>query len=113
MIRRTPYLRMEYFGTGQGYSVAADILRLQAIENSLDVAMKVTGGGVINGWNVFQSKADSIDPAKQFIISIDPGFGIIPIDANASFPRTFQTSAGALTYNVRSEEHTSELQSRQ
>src|ERR1035437_4195520 len=100
MIRRTPYLRMEYFGTGQGYSVAADILRLQAIENSLDVAMKVTGGGVINGWNVFQSKADSIDPAKKFIISIEPGFGIIPIDANASFPRTFQTSAGALTYNV-------------
>jgi len=102
MRRRTPYLKMRYFGGSHGYSIPADILRLESIEEHLDVAMKVTGGGTIKGWTVFQTKLDSLSENRKFVVSIDAGIGIIPFSASENFKEEIDLGLdGTLNKEVR------------
>ena len=75
MRRRTPYLKLGYFTTGESYRAEADMQRLRSIEDTLDVAMKITGGGVIRGWDVY--KSNDVNP---FQIGVVQGLGIIPVE---------------------------------
>ena len=58
MRRKTPFLKMQYFTTGESYKAQVDMNRLRAVEDHLDVALKMTGGGVIKGWSVYQDSGD-------------------------------------------------------
>ena len=67
---------MQYFTTGESYKAQVDMLRIQAVEDHLDVAMKLTGGGVIKGWNVYRDVSDGL-----FQITIEQGIGVVPVEA--------------------------------
>ena len=82
MRRRTPYLRMQYFTNGESYLAQADIQRVVSIEDSLDVFMKITDGGVIRGWSVYQD--ENLSTENPFFIKVESGVGIIEIDDSYS-----------------------------
>ena len=75
MRRKTPYLKMGMFSTGEYYEADADYKRLIAIEDSIDVAMKALGSGVINGWNVYQKS----EHVGSRLLTLEKGIGVIPI----------------------------------
>jgi len=75
MIRKTPYLRMTAFSTGEYYFADADYKRLISIEDSIGTAMKAIGSGVINGWTVYQK---SVDVGTR-LLTLEKGIGIVPV----------------------------------
>ena len=87
----TPYLKMDYFGTGQCYNIKADIERVHAIENSLDIAMKLTGGGVLSGWTVYQEKIDSLSDTKRFQLYVESGIGIVQFLESQNYNKSVDT----------------------
>lgn len=78
MQRKTPIFRLPYFTDGTIYSARADFQRFQTIDNQLDAALKITGGGIIEGWNVYQRSEYLVDSTKYRSIAIKPGIGIVP-----------------------------------
>ena len=92
--KTTPYLKMPYFGTGQDYNIPADIKRLTSIEDSIDVALKVTNGGVIKGWNVFQDSSYKNDTSKSFLLTVEPGLGIINTQSSNNYKKIVNDGTG-------------------
>jgi len=73
---------MQYFTNGESYLAQADIQRVVSIEDSLDVFMKITDGGVIQGWSVYQD--ENLSTENPFFIKVESGVGIIEIDDSYS-----------------------------
>ena len=84
VLRRTPHLRATVFEDGDEYSARADFERFTAIENQLDTALKLTGGGVISGWGIVQT----IEQIGTRAITILPGIGIVPFTIDNTDPQT-------------------------
>jgi len=78
MQRKTPIFKLPYFTDGTIYSARADFQRFQTIDNQLDAALKITGGGVIEGWTVYQKAEYLINSTQYRSIAIKPGIGIVP-----------------------------------
>jgi len=72
-LKKTPTYRMEFFDDGDLYYSDADYKRFQTIENQLESLLKITGGGILNGWEVFQNTTNG-----NLGLTISPGIGIIP-----------------------------------
>jgi len=72
--RRTSKYLLQYFEDGDVYSAKADMQRFQTVENQLDLALKLSGGGVLSGWGLLQTS----DQSGTTAITINPGFGIVP-----------------------------------
>lgn len=75
---------MAYFEDGDFYSARADFERFTTIENQLDLVLKLTGGGVINGWGIVQTS----DQVGTRAVTILPGFGIVPFTIDETDPTT-------------------------
>lgn len=101
MIRKTPKYRLEWFGYGDIYSASADMRRFTAVDNQLDAALKIAAGefgdfsgatgGILRGWEVFQSDDQLSDSSKRRNITIKAGNGIIPFILNKENSETGQT----------------------